>query len=211
MQRQFFIGFVAVFTLLWLAFSSSQSIAAPKNQSPSYVGPALGTISSPFGWRRDPFKGTSAFHAGIDIAANTGTPVYALQEGYVVFAGNKGGYGKTVVIKHQYADIPEMPVIETLYAHNSRLLAKKGAYVRRGDVIALIGSTGRSTGPHLHFEVHYNNGYVNPIDYLVKLPSYLKYVKHKRTSTIAKRSTNNTLALKHSGVLKNSNIIIIED
>lgn len=123
------------------------------------IWPALGTVSSEFGTRRHPITGTVQLHAGIDIAAPTGTPVHATANGSVVFAGERGGYGLAVVIDHGYG-------IQTLYAHNSRLLVKAGDVVERGQPIALVGSTGLSTGPHVHYEVHVNGEPVNPRAYL---------------------------------------------
>lgn len=125
--------------------------------------PVSGQMSSPFGWRTDPMTGSQRFHGGIDLAASAGMPVYAPQAGIVMFSGTYGGYGKVVVLNHGNS-------LFTLYGHNSRLLVKPGDSVQRGQVISQVGSTGRSTGPHLHFEVHYNGQYVNPVTYL----SYLQ-------------------------------------
>jgi murein DD-endopeptidase MepM/ murein hydrolase activator NlpD len=125
--------------------------------------PVSGQVTSPFGWRTDPISGGPRFHGGIDIAAASGTPVYAPQAGYVAFSGYYGGYGNVVVLNHGNS-------LYTVYGHNSQLLVKAGDAVYRGQVISLVGSTGRSTGPHLHFEVHYNQQYLNPVTYL----SYLQ-------------------------------------
>jgi lipoprotein NlpD len=96
------------------------------------------------------------FHEGIDLQAKSGTPVYAAQEGKVIYAGSQiRGYGKMIVIKHAYG-------ISTVYAHNSRLFVKKGQHVRLGQKIAASGNTGRSTGPHVHFEVRHGVGAVDP-------------------------------------------------
>lgn len=207
MLQKNIIGILLVLVLL-LLFPAEGICETTKK---TFIGPAKGSISSLFGWRSDPFTGRSRFHCGLDIAGKSGTPVYALQEGYVVFSGTKGGYGEVVTIKHQYSDIPELPIIETMYAHNSKILVNVGQYVRRGDVIALIGSTGRSTGPHLHFEVHYSGGYVNPVDYLTKLPKYLNYVAYKRSKYYAYR-TNNLPNLKPAiTAQQTSNYIMIED
>lgn len=127
------------------------------------VSPVSGQMTSPFGWRTDPITGNPRFHGGIDIAAPTGMPVYAPQAGYVMYSGVYGGYGNVVVLNHGNS-------LYTLYGHNSQLLVKAGQSVYRGQPISLVGSTGRSTGPHLHFEVHYNKQYVNPVSYL----SYLQ-------------------------------------
>jgi len=144
-------------------------------------GPVMGGISSGYGYRTDPFTGKNAFHHGIDLAAPYGAPIYAMQDGVVVKSRNMGGYGLCVVIDHFYSDIPQIPRIQTKYGHNSINFVKEGEYVKRGQVIALIGSSGRSTGPHLHFEVIYQGRSVDPIDYLTKLPSYLDYVAKIRT------------------------------
>lgn len=125
--------------------------------------PVSGQVTSPFGWRTDPITGSPRFHGGLDIAAPMGTPVYAPQAGYVVYSGTYGGYGNVVVLNHGNS-------LYTVYGHNSQLLVKAGDSVYRGQLISLVGSTGRSTGPHLHFEVHYNQQYLNPVSYL----SYLQ-------------------------------------
>lgn len=121
--------------------------------------PATGRVSSEYGTRRHPISNNMQLHKGIDIAAPMGTPVTATGAGTVSFAGERGGYGLTVVIDHGYG-------VQTLYAHNSRLYVKAGDVVRRGDRIAAVGSTGLSTGPHVHYEVHVQGDPVNPREYL---------------------------------------------
>ena len=121
--------------------------------------PVLGQISSPFGWRRSPFGRRRVFHAGIDIRAPRGTVIKAAASGVVVHSGGMGGYGKTVVISHSSG-------LTTLYGHCSRLIAKSGARVSQGQTIACVGSTGRSTGNHLHFEVRVGGSPRNPLKYL---------------------------------------------
>lgn len=121
--------------------------------------PATGHVSSEFGTRRHPISHTVQLHRGIDIAAPTGTPVTATATGIVAFAGERGGYGLTVVIDHGYDT-------QTLYAHNSKLYVKAGDVVQRGDRIAAVGSTGVSTGPHVHYEVHVHGEPVNPREFL---------------------------------------------
>lgn len=123
------------------------------------VWPASGRVSSEYGSRRHPITGNVQLHAGIDIAAPTGTPVHATAAGTVAFAGERGGYGLTVVIDHGYG-------VQTLYAHNSRLYVSSGDVVERGQHIAAVGSTGLSTGPHVHYEVHVNGQAINPRSYL---------------------------------------------
>jgi murein DD-endopeptidase MepM/ murein hydrolase activator NlpD len=207
MQRLIIIALIS-FTIL---FSIAQGAESKTQKSKAFEGPARGSISSLFGWRSDPFTGKNAFHSGLDIAAPNGSSIYALQEGYVVYEGTKGGYGNVVIIRHEYPDIPELPVIETMYAHNSKNLVKKGQFIRRGDVVALVGSTGRSTGPHLHFEVHYNGGYVNPIDYLVKLPKYLNYVAYKRSKYYAYKNITAPTIKPAITAKQKRNYTIIED
>lgn len=153
-------------------------------------GPTLGEISSRYGYRNDPFSGQKAFHKGIDIACHLGTPIYAMQDGVVTFSGRDGGYGRAIVIDHFFSDIPELPRVQTKYAHNSKHYVKSGDIVKRGQIIALSGSTGRSTGPHVHFEVIYKNSPVDPIDYLTKLPRYLEYARHIRNRRNKYRAQN---------------------
>ena len=116
-------------------------------------------ISSAFGNRRDPFGGSSAFHSGLDIPATTGTPVYAAGMGKVIFSGRRNGYGILVEIEHANGLI-------TRYAHMSANLVRTGETVNAGDLIGKVGSTGRSTGPHLHFEVRKDTKPVNPSNFL---------------------------------------------
>lgn len=121
--------------------------------------PIMGRINSPFGWRKHPITRRRDFHTGIDIKANRNDPVKAAGSGRVVYSGWMGGYGKVLVIEHNNGQ-------STLYAHCSTLLFGKGASVSSGQLVAKIGTTGRSTGPHLHFEVRNGSSPVNPIKYL---------------------------------------------
>lgn len=116
------------------------------------------TMSSGYGYRIDPVYGTSAFHAGLDFAAPTGTPVYATADGVVKAAQRAGGYGKKVDISHGYNYV-------TRYAHLSKIDVTEGQKVHRGDKIGEVGSTGKSTGPHLHYEVRYKDEPQNPVNY----------------------------------------------
>ena len=118
-----------------------------------------GFLSSGFGWRQDPFTGRSALHKGIDFAGNHGDAIIAVGAGVVSFAGVKEGYGYTVEVTHGDGYV-------TRYAHNSRLTVRVGDLVARGQQIARMGSTGRSTGTHLHFEVLRNGAPVNPLAYI---------------------------------------------
>lgn len=117
--------------------------------------PVKGVVTSPFGTRRHPVYGDSRFHHGMDIAAPEGASVYAFRQGYVVFSGEDAGYGNVVVIDHGDG-------LTSKYAHNSHNIVKTGEYVAANDVIALVGSTGISTGPHLHFELRQNGQSIDP-------------------------------------------------
>ncbi len=125
--------------------------------NPKYIVPAKGILTSGYGWR------WGRMHKGIDIAGPTGTPIVAAAQGTVQFAGwNSGGYGYLVEIRHADGSM-------TRYAHNSRLLVNRGEWVEQGQAIATMGSTGYSTGPHCHFEIHpAGKGAVNPLAYLGK-------------------------------------------
>jgi murein DD-endopeptidase MepM/ murein hydrolase activator NlpD len=112
-----------------------------------FIKPLNGRFTSPFGIRKDPFTGKPKFHAGIDIAAPYGTPIKAAKDGKVTYAGWKSGYGNVVIIEHQFG-------YTTLYGHMSKILVSVGQYVKGGQYIGKVGSTGKSTGPHCHFEVH---------------------------------------------------------
>lgn len=112
-------------------------------------------FASGYGWRIDPVYHTRRFHAGIDFATPTGADVFATGNAKVVFAGWRQGYGNCIELYHGYD-------YSTLYAHLHKILVRQGQLVKRGDVIALVGSTGKSTGPHLHYEVHYKNKPVDP-------------------------------------------------
>ena len=123
------------------------------------VWPVRGWVTSPFGNRTSPFSGILKFHEGMDIAAQTGTPVVAPADGVVIKAGFSTGYGNMVEISHGYG-------LKTIFGHNSRLNVKAGQRVKRGDVISYVGDTGSSTGPHLHYEVRSNGLPVNPVKYM---------------------------------------------
>jgi len=115
----------------------------------AFLRPVRGWISSGFGYRRDPFRGGISFHRGIDIAAYVGAPVRASMDGRVVLVGDNSVFGKYILIAHQIS-------YSSFYGHLSRVLVRKGDVVRRGQKIGSVGNTGRSTGPHVHFEVRRN-------------------------------------------------------
>jgi len=125
------------------------------------IWPINGAVTSGFGWRNSPLEGGSELHDGIDIANNMGTPVVATADGEVVKTGLSGGYGNIVQINHGNG-------IDTIYGHNSQIAVKVGQSVRKGQVISYVGSTGKSTGPHLHYEVRVNGKAVDPIKFLVR-------------------------------------------
>jgi murein DD-endopeptidase MepM/ murein hydrolase activator NlpD len=138
---------------------------------PQVVPASVESITSGFGYRRDPFNGRGAMHAGIDFKGAIGSPIYAAAEGRVTFVGWKSGYGKAVEITHGNG-------MMTRYAHLSRFDVTQGQLVEAGGLIAGMGSTGRSTGPHLHFEVRINERAVNPRPFLEAAPNVLKEVRN---------------------------------
>lgn len=124
------------------------------------IWPADGLVTSDFGNRRSPFTGLTEFHKGLDIAAEKGTPVMATANGKVIFADKKGPHGNLLIIDHGHGMV-------TRYAHLSKFLKKVGDSVKRGEEVALIGNTGRSTGPHVHYEVRVNGVPVDPASYIL--------------------------------------------
>ncbi len=129
-------------------------------ESTPSIRPAYGYETSGFGYRISPFTGHKQFHEGLDIANRVGTPVIAPANGVVAFAGRKDGFGNLIIIDHGHG-------ITTRYGHLSKILVKVGQHVKRGEKIGEIGNTGRSTGPHLHYEVHVNGVPVNPERYIL--------------------------------------------
>ncbi|MCB9675430.1 MAG: M23 family metallopeptidase [Alphaproteobacteria bacterium] len=125
--------------------------------------PTRGTLTSGYGWRRNPvgYRGYK-FHSGVDVANKRGTPIYAASDGTVIRAGWSGGYGRVVEIDHGFG-------ITTVYAHCTQLFVEEGERVVGGRKIATMGNTGRSTGPHLHFEVRLDGSSVDPMDYLPRV------------------------------------------
>jgi murein DD-endopeptidase MepM/ murein hydrolase activator NlpD len=127
--------------------------------TPSIV-PAMGLMTDGFGRRRDPFTGRRAFHRGLDISARRGTPVVASADGVVVFTGRNGGFGKTVRVSHGFG-------YTTVYGHLDEISVSPGDEIHRGDEVGLLGNSGRSTGPHLHYEVHVDGRAANPLYYIL--------------------------------------------
>jgi murein DD-endopeptidase MepM/ murein hydrolase activator NlpD len=125
------------------------------------IWPTRGWVTSGYGWRTSPFTGLRQFHAGLDISSKHGTPIVAPARGRVVSAAKDGALGLTLVIDHGYG-------IRTTYGHTSALFVKKGEEVARGQKIAAVGSTGRSTGPHLHYVVKVDGRQVNPANYVLE-------------------------------------------
>jgi len=124
------------------------------------LAPAVGILTDGFGTRNDPFTGRRAVHRGLDISARRGTPVHAPADGVVVFAGRNGGLGKTLRISHGFG-------FTTVYGHLHEISVDLGDEVRRGDLIGAVGNTGRSTGSHLHYEVHENGKAKDPLYYIL--------------------------------------------
>src|SRR5690606_17811528 len=129
------------------------------NQTPS-IKPARGWFTSRFGYRVDPFTAKPEMHYGLDIAAAPGTPVMAPADGVVSYVAYESGYGKIVSIDHGYG-------VRTRFAHNSQIYVELGQRVKRRDVISAVGSTGRSSGPHVHYEVRVNDVPVDPRNYVL--------------------------------------------
>lgn len=141
----------------------SQMSSAGYSGAPAGAGgmiwPISGPITSEFGWRTHPIFGTARFHSGLDIGGDYGMPIYAAAGGTVIYAGWISGYGNAVIIDHGGG-------VTTLYGHNDSLNVSEGENVAQGQVIAMCGSTGNSTGPHCHFEVRENGEPVSPYGYL---------------------------------------------
>jgi murein DD-endopeptidase MepM/ murein hydrolase activator NlpD len=130
-----------------------------KHATPSGWPVRSGYITSKFGYRKHPTRKRSHFHTGVDFASKRGTPVIAVADGVVAFSGWQSGYGRMVELRH-------MDGLKTRYAHNQKNLVKEGEMVKKGQTIAKLGSTGRSTGPHVHFEVRKDGRAINPLKYV---------------------------------------------
>ncbi|MDD3014184.1 MAG: peptidoglycan DD-metalloendopeptidase family protein [Candidatus Gastranaerophilales bacterium] len=128
-----------------------------------FAKPLVGIITSPFGWRKHPIFGSKSFHTGVDIGARYGTPIKTSNSGKVIYAGWYGGYGKVVIVSHGNYRGKDT---STLYAHMSKIVVGVGSTVQKGKVIGYEGTTGYSTGPHLHFEVRLDGRPTNPLNYI---------------------------------------------
>lgn len=153
-------GVAGALLLLVLTQGTSGPVSAGTDRQPFFVSPTWGTLSSPLGWRIDPIGQTVwQHHWGIDIAAPKGTPVLASSSGTVRYADAYAGYGPTVYLEHAGG-------WATVYAHLSQILVLPGQPVAQGMVIGAVGNFGRSTGPHLHFEMRFRGMPVDPLRYL---------------------------------------------
>ena len=147
---------------LEMQFRSLQQIAENRQTLIRYtptIWPIRGAINSPFGRRKDPFTGAPDNHTGIDIVGIWGSPVHAPADGRVIFSGRQSDYGNLIVVSHGNG-------LTTRYGHLSRFAARSGQVIHKGDLIGYVGTTGRSTAPHLHYEVRLNDRPVNPRTYL---------------------------------------------
>ena len=155
------------FERLALSLSRMKALESGLNEIPQVMPADIRHISSGYGYRRDPFNGRGAMHRGLDFRGPYGAPIHAAADGEVSFVGGKSGYGRTVEITHGNG-------MMTRYAHMSGYDTQVGAKVAAGEKIGRIGSSGRSTGPHLHFEVHINGTAVNPRPFLESAPNVLE-------------------------------------
>jgi murein DD-endopeptidase MepM/ murein hydrolase activator NlpD len=157
------------FQRLGLSLARMDALERSLAKLPQVLPASLEYISSGFGYRADPFTGAGAFHPGLDFRGPTGAPIYAAAPGRVTFVGPRAGYGNCVEIDHGNG-------LLTRYAHMSRFRTHVGRQVGSGEVVGLIGSTGRSTGPHLHFEVRINDRPVNPRPFLEAAPNVFQKI-----------------------------------
>ena len=169
LEKQLVIQSKSLDEILKLAKSKEKLLAAIPAIQP-VRNENLKRMASGFGYRSDPFTKARKFHEGMDFTAKMGTPVFASGDGIVSRADNTAsGFGNHIVIRHGFG-------YETLYAHLSRYKARVGQYVKRGDIIGYVGSTGRSEAPHLHYEVHKNGDVVNPLNFYYGNISAAEYV-----------------------------------
>lgn len=166
------------FERLGLSLARMNALERGLESVPQVRPASYAAMTSGFGYRRDPFNGGAAMHAGLDFAGPIGAPIHAAARGRVSFIGQKGAYGNVVEVSHGNG-------LVTRYAHMSRFAAKVGQEVAAGAVIGAIGSTGRSTGPHLHFEVRNNDRPMNPRLFLERAPDVLEEIR--RPAVLARR------------------------
>ncbi len=157
-------GGLFMFPAISLAPATAEAIAAPIIGGPLFIHPVPGGETSPFGPRIHPLLGRPMFHTGIDLAAACGTPIHAAADGTVIYARVSASWGGRTIIQHT-------PTLKTAYGHQSKFLVTEGQHVKQGQVIGLSGTTGWSTGCHLHFDVIVNDRYVDPAPYLGFPPS----------------------------------------
>lgn len=146
-------------TIISSGSHSATSASAPVGSGKFGYPSTTTSVSSPYGYRIHPVYGTRKFHSGVDFPVGSGTPIFATADGKVISAGWNGGYGNTVILDHGGG-------ITSLYAHNSSLVVSAGQTVTKGQVVSRAGSTGVSTGPHLHFEIRINGSTTDPMPYL---------------------------------------------
>ena len=157
-------GGLFMFPAISLTPATAEAIAAPIVGRPLFIHPVAGGETSPFGPRIHPLLGRPMFHTGIDLAAACGTPIHAAADGTVIYARVSASWGGRTIIQHS-------PTVKTAYGHQSKFLVTEGQVVKQGQVIGLSGTTGWSTGCHLHFDVIINDRYVDPAPYLGFAPS----------------------------------------
>jgi len=157
-------GGLFMFPAISLAPATAEAIAAPIAGRPLFIHPVPGGEMSPFGPRMHPVLGRPMFHTGIDLAAACGTPIHAAADGTVIYARVSNSWGGRTIIEHTTS-------LKTAYGHQSKFLVTEGQQVKQGQVIGLVGTTGWSTGCHLHFDVVVNERYVDPAPYLGFAPS----------------------------------------
>jgi murein DD-endopeptidase MepM/ murein hydrolase activator NlpD len=138
------------------AMNNAQRAGEGASASPGGLRTVTSEVSSGFGWRQDPFTGATSFHRGVDVRAAEGTPVASTGAGRVLFSGTDGGYGTSVVVEHANG-------LTTRYAHLSAALVGAGDLVNDGQILGLVGQSGRATGPHLHYEVRVDGRAVDPL------------------------------------------------
>ena len=158
LKRTALSGAASVGISLGLTKNSTTADWVRANSAPN-LWPVEGQVTGSFGERIDPFNGEGAFHSGVDISSNVGASVIAPADGVVTFADFLGGYGRAIMVDHGHG-------ITTRYGHLSSFAVTAGQYIHRGDTIGYVGLSGRSTGPHLHYEVRINDAPVNPYKYL---------------------------------------------